>query len=209
LTDDVLSICVNVFVQNFADSRVRVKGRFVKKQDEDEGGDGGRLNTSGYSHSSFEGDVGGDAADAQYDHTDVDLDLLDQLNAQHVHRDSGISPRTLPQDTSGDGEKALNLKLKVNTKSTPGGGGSATSSGTKKKPEVVKSEVKSEPRSLELKFTITSSRRRRNSRAEEADTSTELNTSADSTDAHSSPSNVALRLERANLNSAVKPPAPL
>jgi hypothetical protein len=194
-------------MQNFADSRVRVKGRFVKKQDEDDGAEGGsgRLNTSNYSHSSFEGDLGGDAADAQYDHTDVDLELLDQLNAQHVHRDSVVSPRTLPEE----GEKGLNLKLKVNTKNASGGGGSATSSGSKKKPEVVKSEVKTEGRSSDLKFTITSSRRRRNSRAEDADTSAELNTSADSTDAHSSPSNVALRLERANLNSAVKPPAPL
>eukprot|EP00428_Durinskia_dybowskii_P081986 CAMPEP_0170425514 /NCGR_PEP_ID=MMETSP0117_2-20130122/38148_1 /TAXON_ID=400756 /ORGANISM="Durinskia baltica, Strain CSIRO CS-38" /LENGTH=987 /DNA_ID=CAMNT_0010684487 /DNA_START=155 /DNA_END=3118 /DNA_ORIENTATION=+ len=217
--------------KNFADSRVRVKGRFVKKQDEDaaEGGES-RLNSSHVSQSSFEGvgggvgedDVVGEVgeADGLYDHTDVDLELLDQLEAQQKQEGKDGMTAQL-QDNKGS------MKLKLNLKATPTGSNTGTGSGSgRKRSDSVGSIVKSEGRAgSELKLTIPS-RRRRNSRVDdeltprttvttETATTTTATTTTVASDgtpssevsvaAASPSSSVALRLERANLNSAVKP----
>lgn len=183
--------------KNFADSRVRVKGRFVKKQEED-----GDLNTS---QASYEG---GDSLNHSYSsHHNADDDDEEEEDAASEPR----SRRGSVDISSSKSSAALNLKLKFTKASTPGSG---------RKPRAEKAEVvKSEASKTELKLTI-STRRRRNSSvgdleatttaahgASSEDTGvTSTETSAKESHHGDSPSStVAAKLERATLSSAVKP----
>lgn len=198
----MFEIHVLVSLQNFADSRVRVKGRFVKKQDEDDAASPGdrerdRLNTSHASNSSYDQDT------SYY-----------QEDGEDMEPDEPVRAPTPAQ--------SLNLKLKV-TKSSTGGSGSKRRDSKDSRAAEVKVDSKldgskADAAKGELKLTF-SSRRRRHSSAEESDLALNTSTaSADgslaahsaSADAHdplsgSPSSNVALKLERANLNSGIKP----
>jgi hypothetical protein len=184
---------------------VRVKGRFVKKQEE-ETFLAESLNTSYVSHTSAGSCDRRDSMDAgdelAYDHTDVDLELLDQLNAHsQQHQVGRLSPKSVPT------EDGVNLKLKLTGRGS--GASSNGASGRRRSDSAAKAEGKAEGKGAELKLTISgSSRRRRNSRVEEAveGTAEAAGTAEAYGASHTSPSSaVAMRLERANLNSAVKP----
>ena len=234
-----------------------MKGRFVKKQDEEaaEAAHFDRHNTSMNSLHSSCGSYDpqdeddqmeeGDVVESGYDHTDVDLELLDQLNAQQQKATVGCvagsgrattpSPRTLSSDvhltgssnnSSTSSSKGLSLKLKISkpTPTTaPGSGGSSR----RERSNSVSKDAKVAEVKLALSTaatttgTTTTGRRRRNSRVEDTEftsisttTAMENNTSSNTTAAGSrrnsisvSPSSaMTLKLERANLNSAVKPP---
>lgn len=212
-------------LQNFADSRVRVKGRFVKKQEEDSflADAADRVNTSHASTNANDEsmDAEGMEADENYDHNDVDLELLDHLNAQQHQQVHGQGQgqgqvRASPNNVSADAESAergLNLRLKLSGRSSGGSAGGAGASRRRSDSTGSavsgKGEVKAEGKGSELKLTISASagsaRRRRNSRSEEDRASPAEHSTHNGT----SPSAVAVRLERANLNSAMKPPPTL
>lgn len=179
--------------KNFADSRVRVKGRFVKKQEED----GDALNTSA---ASFDG------ADSSLNHSYSSHHA--DLDDEEEEEDDGPSepPSRRGSVDISKNSSALNLKLKFTKAATPGSGRK------KEKVEVVKSEASKH----DLKLTI-STRRRRNSSVGDLEGAgvplvaassddAGVTSSESSTKGHGdSPSSaMAAKLERATLSSAVK-----
>ncbi len=168
---------------------MRVKGRFVKKQEED--GEGA-LNTSHISTGSFDSDALNHSYSSQH-LADDDGEYPDEEDCG-----GGSSSVSRSRDSAVDtprSSSSLNLKLKL----TKTGGGSG-----KKRAETKAEVVKSEAAKNDLKLTI-SSRRRRNSSVGDLEDVTPSESSAKSQKNVSPSSTVALKLEKATLSSAVKP----
>lgn len=171
---------------------MRVKGRFVKKQEED--GEGA-LNTSHISTGSFDSDALNHSYSSQH-LADDDGEYPDEEDGGGGHSSVSRSRDSTVGTPRGSG--ALNLKLKL-TKAVGGSG--------KKRTEAKAEVVKSEAAKNDLKLTISSRRRRNSSVGDIEDVSatvTPSESSAKSQKNISPSSTVALKLEKATLSSAVK-----